>query len=195
MDKSEQTLLALAKEFDLKALADIYDIYSAGLFGYALRLSGDRDIAEECVSETFSRFLKALKLGKGPHTYLKAYLYRIAHNWISDWFRHKKGVLIPLEDGLDFPSEAHVEDALLAKILQEELRAALFQLTPDQRQVIMLVFIEGWAKAEVAAALGKPIGAVKSLQHRGLKSLRRILEDKNNQGTPEKVKSYVRSTA
>lgn len=195
MDNSEQALLSRAIVFDLQALGDIYDIYSTSIYGYALRLCGDRDIAEECVAETFFRFLHALKLGKGPHTYLKAYLFRIAHNWISDWYRSKKPNFIPVDEGIDLPAEICVEEELIAKILQEQLRAALFQLTQDQRQVIMLVFIEGWTKAEVAAALGKPVGAVKSLQHRGLQSLRRILEVKNKLDAPEKVKSYVRSTA
>lgn len=195
MDKTEQELLSRAKEFDLEALAEIYDSYSTGIFGYALRLTGDQDIAEECVAETFNRFLNVLSLGKGPHTYLKAYLFRIAHNWINDWFRCQKGVFIPIEESLNIQADTHIEEDLLTKSLQEELRAALFQLTPDQRQVIMLVFIEDWNKADVAAALGKPLGAVKSLQHRGLKSLRRILENKKDQVIPEKDKSYVRSTA
>jgi RNA polymerase sigma-70 factor (ECF subfamily) len=48
-------------------------------------------------------------------------------------------------------------------------------LTPDQRQVVILKFLEGWSNAEVAETLNKPVGAVKSLQHRALGALRRIL--------------------
>jgi RNA polymerase sigma-70 factor (ECF subfamily) len=58
---------------------------------------------------------------------------------------------------------------------QEEVRAALAHLTPDQRQVVLLKYLEGLENEEIAAALGKPLGAVKSLQHRALAALRRIL--------------------
>jgi RNA polymerase sigma-70 factor (ECF subfamily) len=58
---------------------------------------------------------------------------------------------------------------------RERARYALLSLTPDQRQVIMLKFLEGWQNPEIARALNKPVGAVKSLQHRGLAALRRIL--------------------
>jgi RNA polymerase sigma-70 factor (ECF subfamily) len=63
-------------------------------------------------------------------------------------------------------------------ILQRErVRRALMHLTPDQRQVILLKYMEGWSNAEVAAAVNKPIGAVKSLQHRALNALHRLLVD------------------
>jgi RNA polymerase sigma-70 factor (ECF subfamily) len=50
-------------------------------------------------------------------------------------------------------------------------------LTPDQRQVVVLRFVEGWELEEVAASLGKPHGAVKSLQYRGLVGLKKMLID------------------
>ena len=87
MDKHQEELLRRARKFDQQALAEIYDSYSTGLFGYALRLLGDTNLAEECVAEAFTRFLNALHSGKGPKDHLKAYLYRIAHNWITDYYR------------------------------------------------------------------------------------------------------------
>jgi len=72
MAHTEGELLALVHRFDEQALAEVYDRYSPGIYRYAVRLLGDQDLAEECVAETFSRFLKALKQGKGPHKYLRA---------------------------------------------------------------------------------------------------------------------------
>ena len=57
----EQNALKEARLFNRQALASIYDEYSPGLYRYAMRLLGNSDIAEDCVSETFSRFLKALR--------------------------------------------------------------------------------------------------------------------------------------
>jgi RNA polymerase sigma-70 factor (ECF subfamily) len=195
MDQHQQELLRRARKFDQQALAEIYETFSTGLYGYALRLSGDKNFSEECVAETFARFLNAIREGKGPREHLKAYLYRIAHNWITDQYRRNPPEHLPLEDGYQFPDEMGLEELVAKRIQQARLREALFHLTPDQRQVVTLVFIEGWRKAEVAATLGKPVGAIKSLQHRALNSLRRILGIKNNEEKHEAVKPYARTAS
>lgn len=194
MDTKQGELLQRARELDQQALAEIYDSYSTSLYGYALRLLGEPNLAEECVAETFSRYLHALHAGKGPKKQLKAYLYRIAHNWIVDLYRRSPEQCLPLEEGINLSNAIRVEEQVDRRILANQLRTALFQLTPDQRQVIMLVFIEGWRKAEVAAALGKPVGAVKSLQYRGINSLRKILEITEIEVQNEAVRKYARST-
>ena len=194
MDKHQEELLQRAREFDQQALAEIYDSYSTSLYGYALRLLGDPDLAEECVAETFSRFLNAIQDGKGPQKQLKAYLYRIAHNWIVDLYRRAPDQCLPLEEEINLSDNLRVEEQVDRMILQKQLRAALFRLTPDQRQVIMLVFFEGWRKAEVASAIGKPVGSVKSLQYRGLNSLRKILGNIDNEVQNEAVRKFARFT-
>jgi RNA polymerase sigma-70 factor (ECF subfamily) len=60
---------------------------------------------------------------------------------------------------------------------QTKIREVLWQLTPDQRQVILLKYYENWSNIEVARAIGKPVGAVKALQHRGLTLLRSFLKN------------------
>jgi RNA polymerase sigma-70 factor (ECF subfamily) len=68
-------------------------------------------------------------------------------------------------------AERHLSEA--------QVRAALRQLTPDQQQVIALKFLEGLSNQEVADVTGKPVGAVKSLQHRALAALgRQLVPDK-----------------
>ena len=167
-------LLQRGRRFDLQALTEIYDTYSPGLYSYAYRLLGDESLAEDCVAETFSRFLKSLKAGNGPVEYLQAYLYRVAHNWISDQYRRQPPPLALRED---YPAsdEQHPENLASQQILQAEVRAALFHLTPEQRQVIVLRFIEGWENDQVAAVLQKRVGAVKGLQFRAVAALKRLL--------------------
>ena len=178
----QEELLARAKRLDMEALAEIYDLYNLGLYGYALRQLGDVELAEDCVAETFSRFLQALHSGKGPRTYLQAYLYRIAHNWITDQYRRQPIPPLSLDENLHTSSGMLPEQEVVENIQKEKVRAALLHLTPDQRQVIMLKYYGGWGNKEVAAALDKPLGAVKSLQHRALGALKRMLlpvEEKN----------------
>lgn len=177
---SDPILLERARQFDRQALADIYDLYSPGLYRYAMRLLGDVNTAEECVAETFSRFLQALKAGKGPRDYVQAYLYRMAHNWITDLFRHEKPSEELQDDILPDDSQGP-EETTESTIRQARLREALRQLTPDQQQVILLKYFEDWDNEFIARTLKKPVGAVKSLQHRALASLQRILNEELNE--------------
>ncbi|MEN8242475.1 MAG: sigma-70 family RNA polymerase sigma factor [Chloroflexota bacterium] len=172
---TEKQLIKEAKRFDQAALAEIYDRYQVELYRYAYRQLGDQNQAEDCVSETFSRFLKALHSNKGPRDHLRAYLFRIAHNWITDQYRRKPPPELPLEDEVLPSKAAGPEEKAFLNIEQKTIRVALELLTAEQRQVIMLKFLEGWKNKEIAAALDKPVGAVKALQHRGLASLNRIL--------------------
>jgi RNA polymerase sigma-70 factor (ECF subfamily) len=70
---NEQELLKGAQVFDMAALTAIYDILSPAIFSYSQRLLGSVSLSEECVAESFSRFLHALKKGRGPTHHLRAY--------------------------------------------------------------------------------------------------------------------------
>ena len=172
---SEHELLERARRFDRVALGIIYDHYSPALYRYAARLLGNADAAEECVAEVFSRFLHALKNGSGPREHLQAYLYRIAHNWITDQWRRAPPPAAPLDANVSRDVPTAPDQMLSQQWDQARVRAALAQLTPEQRQVIVLKFVEELDNAEIAAALNKPVGAIKSLQHRALAALRRVL--------------------
>ena len=169
-----QTTLERARQFDERALAEIYDQYSPGIYRYAWRLLGDVGLAEDCVADTFRRFLEALKRGGGPKEHLRAYLYRTAHNWVSDHYRRRKPPAMALDDlQLADPAPGPSQEAQM-EALRDELRRALAILTPEQRQVIVLKYLEGWSNAEISQALEKPVGAVKALANRGLQALRRF---------------------
>jgi RNA polymerase sigma-70 factor, ECF subfamily len=172
---TEQDLLQGAKTYDLNALGVIYDQYSPGIYRYAMRLLGDDCLAEDCVAETFSRFLKVLQSGQGPKSHLQAYLYRIAHNWITDSYRRQSPLLLELVESSQVEDLGHLEKQTETRLEQEKVRLALRSLTPDQCKVITLRFLEGWGNEEVAATLEKPVGAIKALQHRALETLRRML--------------------
>lgn len=172
---ARKDLLQRARQLEEAALAEIYDKWSDDLYRYAMRLLGDPNLAEDCVAETFSRLLHALKRGGGPTHHLRAYLYRVAHNWITDHFRGTHPV--PFDDQIE-ANTARNED--LAQVVHEKLeqirvREALSSLTPEQRQVITLKYLEGWKNQEIANAMKKPVGAIKALQHRGLAALKRAL--------------------
>jgi RNA polymerase sigma-70 factor (ECF subfamily) len=186
----EARLLKAAQAFDLDCLAEIYDRYSPSLYAYAMRQLGDEHLAEDCVAETFSRFLMAIRAGKGPDDYLQAYLYRIAHNWISDSYRRSPAPMLQLDENLAGGDHHKPDVQAETNLERERVRAALRLLTAEQRQVITLKFLEGWENEEIAAAVQKPVGAVKALQHRALSSLRRLLLPAEGEPPVEKEQAY-----
>jgi len=180
MVSTEAEWLHAAKQWDENALTAIYEAYSSELYRYAYRLLGSEAGAEDIVSETFHRFLRALQSGGGPKDHLRAYLYRVAHNLVID--RHRREPVPPADvDAIQHlaADERSPEEAAGQSLAAAEMRRKLWLLTDDQRQVIMLKYYQGFNNAEAAQALGKPVGAIKSLQHRALNALQRILEQED----------------
>ena len=172
----EQVRLQQARAFNQNTLAAIYDDYYQPIYRYIYRQVSDVETARDLTAEVFHRFLKALKKNKGPDQNLQAWLYRTATNCVVDHYRrqqHRQHLSLneDLVDTCDNP-ETMAENHISA----ETVRAALHHLTPDQQQVIILKFLEGLSNQETADILDKPVGAVKSLQHRALAALQRRLQ-------------------
>ncbi len=160
-------------------LTDLYLALNRRLYAYAYRLLGEVAEAEDIVSEAFRRLMTAQHHGHGPTNHASAYLYRSVHNLAADHWRRRGPRLVPLDDTLaagwdSDPAEAH-PDAAAA-------RQALWRLTPEQRQVVLLKFFDGLDNAAIAVVLDKPVGAVKSLQHRALAALQRLMAAEACQG-------------
>jgi RNA polymerase sigma-70 factor (ECF subfamily) len=174
-DDRDQDRLRKARAFDRSTLVAIYDEYHEPLYRYVYRQIDDMETSSDLVSEVFRRLLQALRQGGGPERDLKAWLYRTAHNAVVDHYRRRHiRQELPLEEQLTADGD---DPALMAEehLAAERVRRAMHQLTAEQQQVITLKFLAGLSNQEVAAVMGKPVGAVKSLQHRALAALRRQL--------------------
>ena len=166
-------LVNRAGAFDEQALGQIYDAYFERLYRYAYRFVGDAESAQDIASEALQRLLEALRDGRAPN-HLGAWLYRVAHNLAMDQHRQRPaGGIVSLEPDLDQPDEADTEADSEQRLAQEKVRQALERLTPEQQNVVVLKFMEGYSNAEVGALMNKPEGAIKSLQHRALAALKR----------------------
>lgn len=171
----EKSLLRRARSLDDSALGVVFDTYYPLLYRYIYHHVHHRATAEDLAGEVFARLLAHLAEGRGPRRHLKAWLYRVAHNLVIDESRrriHRDHE--PLDDW-DVPDELDVETQALAAFVWRQARAALEELSPKQRAVIILKFLEGYDNKEVSRILEISVGAVKSLQHRGLASMRRRL--------------------
>ena len=175
MNDYEYERLQRARALDRGALAAIYDEYHQPMYRYIYRQGSDVETARDLTADLFRRFLQAIRQGYGPERELRAWLYRTAHNIVIDYYRRQRHRQhLPLEEGLVNAGDDPVRVAE-DQILAAEVHSALGQLTVDQRQVITLKFLAGLSNEETATMLDKPVGAVKSLQHRALAALQRQL--------------------
>ena len=165
------------KTLSKQELIDIYEENSPGIYRYAVRLLGDVTLAEDCVSESFSRFLGAIQRGGGPTENVRAYLYRVAHNWITDYYRRQPLPELQLEDHEPIEPGSNPASKISEFIERERVRAAILHLPAEQQQIIQLRFLENWSHDEVSQVLGKSANATRSMQYRALGSLRRMLEE------------------
>ena len=181
MSTKEEKLIGRARAFDPDALGEIYDRFSDALYAYAYKHLGNDQQAEDLVAEVFKRFLMALQRGGGPKDHLKAYLYRITHNLITDTYRREPPPPLELQEDRLVQEDQDPSGIIAEQQEADIVRRALKLITPEQRQVIVLRFLEDGSTSEIAREMGKSIGAVKALQHRGLAALERILLENQDQ--------------
>ena len=156
-------------------LAEIYDQYHELIYRHVYRQVGDIETARDLTAEVFHRLIISANGNQAKIQHISAWLYRTAHNLVIDHYRRQQ-----YRQHLEFEDEIAVSSSNPAESAERlmaatRLRNALNNLTQAQRQVIILKFLDGKSNHEVAEILDKPVGAVKSLQHRGLVALHKIL--------------------
>ena len=169
---------------DPAAFAALYDHYYPRIFGYVLRRTADLEAAQDITSETFFRALRKLWQFRWRNIPFSAWLYRIASNELSQYYRrpeYRKSVSLEQlqEQGFEPVSPANPESELIEA--QEQLRqhreflqvqARIVRLPLRYQEVIALRFFEQKQIKEIAEILGKKEGTVKSLLHRAIEKLR-----------------------
>jgi RNA polymerase sigma-70 factor (ECF subfamily) len=172
----EIELIRRAKALDPGALSELYQRHYPGIYRYVYYRVGDASIAEDLTADIFLKMLQAIESYSIQGIPFSAWLYRIARNRIIDHLRRQPPkAALQLEEGrLETAEMGEVE--LETALHRDQLAQALQALTDEQRQVIILKFIEDMDNATIAAIMNKTEGAVKSLQHRALDSLRRYLQ-------------------
>ena len=175
MSTDEARLIQRAQSGDATAFAEIYDRCQPAIYRYIFYQINDVAAAEDLTGEVFVRLVEKIDRFTYRDRPLLAWLYTIARNLVTDYYR-RAGRQPPLPNGLETAHTPDLEETVEHRLAQRRLAAALAHLTDDQRQVIILKFVEGLDNEMVAHTLGKSVGAVKTLQHRALAALRRILE-------------------
>jgi len=168
-------LVARAQQGDRAAIAEIYERHYSAIYRYVFYRVGDAPTAEDLTGTIFVRVVENIDSFVYRGRPILSWLYTIARNVVVDFHRRGAGqATLPLDESLMTGGE-DVEQAADRALTQRRLAAALSHLTEDQRQVILLKFVEGMSNEEVAQMVGKTVGSVKSLQHRALAALHRAL--------------------
>ena len=172
-----EDLVRRVRNNDPMAFEELYARYSPRVFGYLFqRLNGDAEEAEDLTADVFARVYEKIDAFQPQGAPLSAWVFRIAHNRLIDTIRRRpRQMQVTLDDAPELAA-APVFGGIDQQVALEQIKAGLSRLTPEQRQVIMLRFLEGKSLAETAAVVGRNEDAVKKLQARGLASLRRGME-------------------
>jgi RNA polymerase sigma-70 factor, ECF subfamily len=169
-------LLQRAREGEETAFEELYERYRPSVYTYIYYRTNDAGVAEELTSEVFTRLVSKICTLTIENTSLLAWLYTVARNLIIEGYRRRdRNQWLPLDEQMEADDSASPSTQVDHKLTQARLAAALDCLTETQRQVILLKFVEGHSNAEIGRLLDKDEGSIKSLQHRALGALRRLL--------------------
>lgn len=174
---TDSELIRRAQKQDSGAVSALYQKYHQDIFRFLYYLTGEQEAAEDLTSEVFlrlMRFLPEYRLMQAP---FKAWLFRVAKNLSTDYFRSKQrrsqeALHEEIHSGQDSP-ERVTEHTLL----NDRLHSALEGLSETQKNVIILRFLVGLPISDVARAINRSENAVKGLQRRALMTLRETLGD------------------
>jgi len=185
MDLREERELVEEARRDPEAFGALYERYYSQIFGYVLRRVANVEIAQDLSSEVFFKALKNLGRFRWQNISFSSWLYRIASNQTTDYFRKDGHRAIPLEEFYELAAVSGLSAE--AEILQAEdelkkhedfliLHKNIARLPSKYQEVITLRFFENKHIKEIGEILGKKEGTIKALLHRGLKKLRKLME-------------------
>jgi RNA polymerase sigma-70 factor (ECF subfamily) len=179
MDEGEERDLITRARSDPEMFGELYRRYVGRIYNYHYRHTGNPTEAEDLTSRTFYRALRSLNSYREKGASFQAWLFRIAHNLVVNWYRdisRHPNVAIDSVSPLHSPSPAphdHVE----ARETREFLLQLLVDLPEDRKTLLILKFVEQMSNLEIAAVMGKSEGAIKALYHRTLISLRDMIPE------------------
>ena len=179
MQQDEESLVRRAQHRDQEAFAQLYEEHFDKIYRYVTLKIGNATEAEDMTQQVFLNALQSISSFKWKGVPFSAWLFRIAHNQVVDYFRSKKRTTVPLDESLVSSSD-NPQSATERKLDIEQLILATKQLTEAQREVISLRFAGELSIAQVAKAMGKSQGAVKALQHSAIVALRKTLQVTEN---------------
>ena len=166
-------LVERASSGDIEAFGNLYTIYVEQIYRYVFYQVKDKMTAEDITEEVFIKAWRAIDSCKGRGETFSSWLYRIAHNYTIDVLRSRQKRLARETEVTADVSYSKQEAEVRLK--RQELLEAVARLPQNQKQVIILKFIEGLDNQEIGQVMNKNQGAIRVLQMRALATLRQRL--------------------
>lgn len=174
----DEISLNRAIQGDHEAFGMLYEQYVERIFNYVYYRTGNQHDAEDLTAKVFFRAMRRIPQYQERGLPISAWLYRIAHNLVANWHRDRgRRPEISLDEG--YASISHSEQPEVTMLQLEEhdhLLRIIRDLPPERQQLIILKFVEHMSNAEIGQIMGRTEGAVKSLYHRTLLTLRVDME-------------------
>jgi RNA polymerase sigma-70 factor (ECF subfamily) len=180
---SDQEVLKLASSGDGDAFSILYDRYVNRIYNYIYYRTGNQFDAEDLTARVFHRALKHIGNYQDRGLPISAWLYRIAHNLVANWHRdNSRRKEVPLDESLRIQQNFDLPEKVLEQNEErDQLLVIIRQLPPERQQLLILKFVEHLPNAEIGRIMGRTEGAIKSLYHRTLISLRDVYEHEGHQ--------------
>ena len=174
VDPKETEILEAAASGDKEAFGVLYETYVERIYNYVYYRTGNTHDAEDLTARVFYRALNHIHNYTDRGLPFSAWLYRIAHNLIANWHRDKsRHQEIPLSDAPTLQYKGISPEAAAAQNQDREaLLGIIRHLPPERQHLLILKFVEDLSNGEIGVIMGRSEGAVKSLYHRILVSLR-----------------------
>jgi RNA polymerase sigma-70 factor (ECF subfamily) len=177
-EADDSELIACAARGDREAFGALYERYVFRVFRHVYYLTSDPHTAEDLTAQTFLNALEAIPRYEMRGVPFLAWLLRIAYNLTVNHRKVRKNGTTPLPEGLEIEGTTYSPEASCeAKADGERVWEGVRRLRGDQRQVIVMRFIDGLSYPDIARVLGKSVGAVRVIQYRALVALRRKLQN------------------
>ena len=174
--EEERKLVQRAIARDANAFAELYDRLVVRVYRHIYYLVNDVREAEDLTGQTYLKAWEAIDRYKERGAPFVAWLLRIAHNLTISYLRSRRSHKVLEDTVVDQKLHRNPEEALERSAEEDNVRAAIMRLREEQRQVIILRFVEEMDYREVAAVIGKSVPAVRVIQHRALGNLRKIIQ-------------------
>ena len=181
MLEGEQAYIEKAQTGDAACFGRLYDHYLTPIYRFIALKVGTRQEAEDLSHEVFISAWQKLPTYQAQGFPFSSWLYKIARNRVIDYYRTKKTHLsIDDEVSVDedmFGVQSEIDNVLDVGLDIAAVKVAMQQLTPEQREVVQLRFLDELSPAEIAKLLDKREGTVRIIQHRAIHKLKQLLGD------------------